>query len=292
MKSEHCELDLSVIVPVYNGAATIEEQLDALLAQDWHGRWEVLIVDNNSTDATPAIAARYADLHPGRVRIVEAPDQQNLSYVRNAGVRHSRARSVAFCDADDIVGVGWLNAMAKALEEHQLVGSRLEYDRLNTMAGSGASRFASEGLASMFGYKVVTGGGSGCQRALWNALGGNNERWDSTGEDFEFSMRASRDFGVAPYFARDAVYHYRLRTNPRAMFRQSRRYGQSHARLYKEFGQPEFRMPARAAVRHSLALLLRIDHLRDPERSLAWSRAAGKRLGRLEGSIRYRTIYL
>ena len=87
-------MDLTVIVPVFNGAATLDEQLDALATQRWAGRWEVLVVDNASTDATPAIvASRVAS--DDRFRTIRADAAHNLAYVRNAGVRATGARSVA-----------------------------------------------------------------------------------------------------------------------------------------------------------------------------------------------------
>ena len=282
---------LSVIVPVYNGAATLAEQLEALSAQQWERPWEVLVVNNASTDATAEIAAEFA-ARSSLFRVAEASDGHNLSYVRNVGVGLANGRSVAFCDADDVIADGWVAAIGEALETNPLVGSRLEYERLNMVKESGASRFGSTGFASMFGYPLVTGAGMGCQVSLWDALGGNDESWDATGEDFEFSIRAVRDRGAEPYFVEDAVYHYRLREDTRSMFRQNRRYGRSHARLYKEFGSREYRSPIMKSLRHDAALLWRLGDLRHPSRRVAWARSAGKRLGRLEGSVRYRTLYL
>ena len=89
-------LDLSVIVPCHNEAATLPEQLDALTAERWDGSWEIVVVDNNSTDATATIAASYAE-GPVPVRIVTANDGASVGYARNAGAATSTARSIAFC---------------------------------------------------------------------------------------------------------------------------------------------------------------------------------------------------
>ena len=45
-------VDLTVVIPAHNAAATLGRQLDALVAQEWSGSWEVVVVDNRSTDAT------------------------------------------------------------------------------------------------------------------------------------------------------------------------------------------------------------------------------------------------
>lgn len=292
MTNDGDQVALTIIVPVYNGADTLAEQLDALCHQQWSGSWEVLIVDNASTDATPQIAARFAAAHPDLIRTIEAPRVHNLSYVRNSGAAAAHGRTIAFCDADDVVGPDWVSAIGCALHNHPLVGSRLEYDKLNSVDGSGASRFGSEGIATMFGLPCVSGAGLGCQTWLWDALGGNDEAWDSTGEDFEFSMRAARDEGIQPFFAKDAIYHYRLRSGAKATFRQNRRYGRSHVRLFQSFGSPEHRSPVLASLRHTVALCARIGDLLRPDRRVRWARSAGKRLGRIEGTLRYRTLYL
>ena len=79
--------DLSVVVPCHNVGSTLAEQLDALLAQDWRGAFEVVLVENRSTDDTLAVARAYAARDP-RVRVVTAEERGGASYA--AQHRHSR----------------------------------------------------------------------------------------------------------------------------------------------------------------------------------------------------------
>jgi glycosyltransferase involved in cell wall biosynthesis len=287
-------MDLTVVVPVYNGAATLADQLDALADQRWDGEWEVVVVDNGSTDATPQIIARSVVAHD-RFRSVRADDAHNLSYVRNVGVRSSDATAVVFADADDVVGAGWVAAIGAALADHPLVGSRLEYERLNPPGTeAGRARFQAEGIGRFYGLPNLAGAGHGCRRDVFDQLGGNDERWDDTGEDFDFSFRAARDLGIEPVFVPDAVYHYRRRNEPRAAFRQARRYGRSHVALYREFGRddPAGRPSQRKAIKTDLWLAAHAHHALRPATRLGWAWKAGIRLGRLEASIRTRTLYL
>ena len=287
-------MDLTVVVPVFNGAATLAEQLDALGAQEWSGEWEVLVVDNASTDATPRIIADAVAAH-ARFRSVRADDAHNLSYVRNVGVRASSAAAVAFADADDVVGDGWVAAIGEALAEHPLVGSRLEYRRLNPPGTeAGRAEFQSTAIGSFCGLPNLAGSGHGCQRRVYDQLGGNDERWDDTGEDFDFSFRAKLELGIDPVLVPDALYHYRRRNEPRAAFRQARRYGRSHVALHRQFGpvEPGARPSQRKAIKTDLWLLTHSYQLVRPETRLAWSWKAGIRFGRLEASIRTRTLYL
>lgn len=287
-------MDLTVVVPVYNGADTLAEQLDALAAQHWAGDWEVVVVDNGSTDATPRIIADAVAAHD-RFRSVRADAAHNLSYVRNVGVQASDAMAIAFADADDVVGDGWVAAVGTALAEHQLIGSRLEYERLNPPGtDAGRAAFQSSGIGRFYGLPNLAGAGHGCQRDVFDRLGGNDERWDDTGEDFDFSFRAKRDLGIEPVFVADALYHYRRRNEPRAAFRQARRYGRSHVALYREFGRgdPANRPSQRKAIKIDVWLLAHAHHLVRRETRLVWAWKAGIRFGRLEASLRTRTLYL
>src|SRR5690349_1945599 len=113
-RSRRCPVDLSIVIAARDAAATLGEQLDALATQVWDGTWEVLVVDNGSTDATCAIVRAAARQWPG-LRLVEATDGVGPAYARNVGSRSATGRSLAFCDADDVVAPGWVAAMGGAL---------------------------------------------------------------------------------------------------------------------------------------------------------------------------------
>ena len=285
-------IELSVVLPTFNGAETIGAQLDALLTQDAPVSWELVIVDNGSTDGTRAVVEQVMGRQE-RVRVVDAPDAHNLSYVRNVGAERARGRGLAFVDDDDVVAPGWLAAIASALQSHALVASRLEYGLLND-AGSrvGRGRFQTDHVEELFSLPILVGAGHGCRRDLWERLGGNDERFAETGEDFDFAMRAYRSTGVRPVLVEDAVYHYRLRTGLRQEFRQARRYGSSHALLYRSHasGSMSARERLADAGREWWWLLTRLPLLVRPERRTRWVTVLGRRVGRLAGSVRYRVL--
>ena len=76
---------VSVIMPVYNAAATIGEQLEALAHQDFAGGWELLIADNGCTDRTRDIAANFADRLP--MRVIDASAEKGTALARNTAAR-------------------------------------------------------------------------------------------------------------------------------------------------------------------------------------------------------------
>lgn len=286
--------DVTVLLPVFNGAATINDQLTALSGQITSFDFDVLVVDNGSTDRTPEIVDDYVE-RDARFRRIVASDQHNLSYVRNVGVRATAATNVLFCDDDDVVAPGWVEAMSTALGAHRFVASSFEYDLLNDAAVMlGRTRFQSEGLDRLFGYAVAGGAGFGVRRDVWLRLGGNDEGLGVAGEDYDFAIRAARECGVEPHFVDGAVVHYRLRTGARLTWKQARRYGRSHVALYRRYGRDrtDRRAELRDAANDWWWILTRSPLLIRGDRRVRWARKAGMRAGRLLGSLAERTLYL
>lgn len=284
------EIELTVILPTFNGGDNLRSQLSALASQVTDRRWELVVVNNESTDNTADIVRQFMDEHDW-IRLVEAPDRHNLSYVRNVGVSATSTGALAFVDDDDIVGVGWVDAMCRALQDNELVGSRLDYDKLNSPEDVvGRERYQSEHIHEMFGLPALSGAGFGCRRRLWDLVGGNDEELSDSGEDFDFSMRVLRDAGILPVLATDAVYHYKLRGSAKSTWVQARRYGRSHVKLYARHARGTItrRKLAAGAARDWWWILTRAPLAIVGTRRSNWSRIAGKRVGRLDGSIRYR----
>ena len=101
-------MKVSVVVPSWNRIGLLPETLDAILAQT-HPPLEVILVDDGSTDGTPAmVATRYA----GRVHVLRLPNGGDLM-ARNAGLAVARGQLVAFCDSDDLWQPDFLEAMVR-----------------------------------------------------------------------------------------------------------------------------------------------------------------------------------
>jgi glycosyltransferase involved in cell wall biosynthesis len=97
---------VSVVTIFLNAERFIREAVDSILAQTFDG-WELLLVDDGSTDASTAIALRYAEQHPSRIRYLQHPGHRNqgMSRSRNLGLKHARGEYIALLDADDV----WLS---------------------------------------------------------------------------------------------------------------------------------------------------------------------------------------
>ena len=109
-----CKPQLSVIVPAHQGSRVLPLSLSALLRSDLpKDQWELIVVDDASTDDTAQVAARYADM------VVRLPTKPGgPAYARNRGVEASRGGIVVFVDADVCVHRDTLRRMLTLLDEH------------------------------------------------------------------------------------------------------------------------------------------------------------------------------
>ena len=94
---------VSVITIFLNAEAFIAEAIDSVLVQSFRS-FELILVDDGSTDTSSAIARHYAELHPDRIRYIDHPQHANrgMSASRNAGISVARGDLIAFIDADDV----------------------------------------------------------------------------------------------------------------------------------------------------------------------------------------------
>lgn len=90
---------VSIITPCYNGERTLAETIESVLGQSY-AHWELLIVDDGSTDGCADVASRYAG-RDGRVQLFRQANA-GAAAARNNGMRRARGRYIALLDADDL----------------------------------------------------------------------------------------------------------------------------------------------------------------------------------------------
>lgn len=114
---------IEVVICTYNRAAALDEVLAVLSRQEADGvRWQVLVVDNASTDGTAECVRRHEERGnlPGLRRVYEA--EQGLTAARRRGVRETNADWIAFVDDDNLLEPGWLEAIGRAIRAHPDAG--------------------------------------------------------------------------------------------------------------------------------------------------------------------------
>ncbi len=93
---------VSIIVPVYNAENFIEETMDCVLAQSYP-HWELLLVEDCSTDNTAALIRRYMERSgDSRIRLIRQPSNMGAAKARNRGLKEAEGRYISYLDADDL----------------------------------------------------------------------------------------------------------------------------------------------------------------------------------------------
>lgn len=110
---------VSIVMPAWNAAATIAVAVDSVRAQTF-GAWELIIVDDGSTDDTAAVAERAA-AEDTRVRLV-GTEHQGIIGALNTGISVARAPLIARMDSDDVMHPGRLAAQVGFLDRHPEIG--------------------------------------------------------------------------------------------------------------------------------------------------------------------------
>jgi glycosyltransferase involved in cell wall biosynthesis len=283
---------VSVIVPFLNGARHIRDLLESLVCQDYSAPWQVVAVDNGSSDGTRDIVREYQARLP--LALVDAFEQANPSFARNIGVRRSNGSRLLFIDADDAVGPHYVSAMSAALQQSPMVTSRVDSVRLNAewVRSVHGPPWQEAGVGRFFDFLPATGVNIGIRRTLFEELGGFSDEFSGS-EDVDFSWTAQLVAGVQIQFVPDAVYYYRYRDSYYGLFRQSANWGRDTACLYRKYrsrGMPgrQFSVTTHDWRRAFRALM---PSLTPAERASAVV-ALGYCVGRLRGSIQYGLRYL
>lgn len=167
---------LSIVIPCLNSEATIGAQLSALATQTTRYPWEVLVADNGSRDDTLTIVKSFRD-RIKRLAVIDASARRGAAYARNTGAKAAAGESLLFCDADDVMAEGYVEAMGRALEANPFVACRYDFRRLNTSwlaAARGArGEGQEEGLAGGYCHPTLPyagAGGLGIRKSVHDAV--------------------------------------------------------------------------------------------------------------------------
>jgi len=191
----------SVIVPARDAESTLPRTLASLAAQDFPGEFEVLVVDDGSSDGTVEVA----EAAPGPVTVLRQ-HAQGPAEARNLAAEHASGEALAFCDADVYPEPGWLRAGVAALETADLVQGHVVPDDTVPLGPFDRTLWilSEVGLwqtANLF-----------ATRAIFDAIGGF-EDWLEVdigkvmAEDVWFGWRAKRAGASSAFCAEARAFH-------------------------------------------------------------------------------------
>ncbi len=221
---------LSIIIPVYNSAQGIEVTLRSVLCLSEY--FELIIVDNNSTDNTYVVAKEYADEHDN-VTVVQETEIQSSYAARNKGIKHATGDILVFLDADQRVTDGWLEAALTCLDEQDAdyLAPDIELDagdnptligQYNKTTGFPIADFLTYHRYAPTSCLIV-------RRELIDDVGGFDDRLISGG-DLEFGNRVD-DAGYKLGFCPDAKIIHPTRNTFRELSKRNIRIGRGHCQL-------------------------------------------------------------
>lgn len=183
--------EVTVIIPVLDGAQHIGEQLQALAMQEDAPSFEVIVVDNGSSDATRDVVRSFVDGYPVPLRLLDGSARRGIAYGRNAGVLAARAPLLGMCDADDHVAPHWVSGVRDGLARHEAVGGPLR--ELRTPFDPAAPRLSHESIQRAPEGANLIGCNWAIRRELFERAGGLDESMPPYGgEDLELSLRLTR----------------------------------------------------------------------------------------------------
>ena len=228
---------ISVIVPVYNAPEGLSETLKSLVDQDFSNRdYEVIVVDNRSTDSTWITASAFQKKYPDLIKIFKEESIQSSYAARNRGIRMAAADVLAFIDADMTAGPDWLRNGLKDMEKKK---SDYMFFRIENF-----SKSDKEGLISKYTrlkefpqeeyaevHKFGTVGSLFIRREVFERFGYFDSRLISGG-DREFGNRLY-EAGIGIDFNRNIILRHPARSTFKSIVKKAFRVGRGIGQLQK-----------------------------------------------------------
>jgi GT2 family glycosyltransferase len=232
--SEKAGMTCSIIIPVWNKLDLTAQCLEALAGVTTETSYEVIVVDNGSTDGTAEFLASLS----GDVQIIRNQDNLGFAKACNQGARAARGKYLVFLNNDTIPLKGWLKHLVSEVEgypEVGVVGSKLLYQDgtiqhagvvLNRTEGSPYHIYRgfpgdSPAVNQRREFQVVTGACLLIRRGLFMELDGFDEGFRNSFEDVDLCLKARERGYRVVYQPRSVLYHLESQTPGRKLHDES-----------------------------------------------------------------------
>lgn len=194
---------ISIVLPTYNGSRYLREAIESCRTQTYQN-WELILVDDCSTDATPDIIAEYTR-RDRRIRSIRHEVNKKLPAALNTGHAAARGEYLTWTSDDNRLLPSAIEEMARFLEEHPRVGVVYTDAVLIDETGQYMRDFPAL-PASRLAYMDALGACFLYRRTVYETLGGYDTEL-FLAEDYEYWLRAHRQFELAPLHK--ILYEYR-----------------------------------------------------------------------------------
>lgn len=189
---------ISIIIPAYNASSTIEKCLTSLFKQTFSGEYEILVVDNGSTDDT---ISRVKNLG---CKFISVPDA-SVYGARNQAANKTSGEILAFIDSDCIADPSWLEEGVALLNEYDIVAGKILPQQSKRYVLYNYDMYVSR--VGMKGVKIsIAAGNALMHRSVFNAVGGFDGHLQTAGDSI-FSIKARHMGFTIGCGASAIVYH-------------------------------------------------------------------------------------
>ena len=186
-------MKISVVLAAYNEEKLIGKCLNAILNQSYPREdYEILVIDNASTDNTAKIAMEMG------VKVIPYTDKRGAIWAKHYAVTKARGEIVAVTDADSMPSKNWIYEIEKLMQNEKIV---LIGGKVLPIGNNFVSRLLLElfdvvaKILQVVGIPLVWGSNMAVRKEAFDAVGGFNTKLQ-TSDDWEFTMRIQKKFGL------------------------------------------------------------------------------------------------
>ena len=281
---------LTVILPVLNAGSTLGQQLDALARQRQDPTWEVVVADNGSTDGSLQLAAAWQDRLPA-LRVLDASGCRGAGATRNAAARVARGDAFAFCDADDVVQTGWVEAYTAEATRHDFAAGSIFHFSDKGSVTPHRRQPSTEASVVLDFLPFADSANLMVVREAFDAIGGFSEDLDRSG-DVDLSWRLQLA-GYKLHFEPGAIVAKREKAHLDDLWRQEVAWGSADVELYLRFREHGLRRSSPlSTVRSQVRRVSSQPELARFGNRRRWLAHAAHEWGRAKGSARRRVLFL
>lgn len=294
----------SIIIPALNEEKNISRILPAVFSQT-DASDEIIVVDNGSVDGTVEVARSLGAL------VVMEPSR-GRAQARNAGIKISRGRIIVFLDADCLPVSGWLSRLIAGFADESVgcIAGEIVNSEVSTSFGQYLNDKGHLSQANAFCHPFLPYAQSGNVAFLRRVLDriGNFDEALFAGHDADLCWRMQLNTDFKLILTPEASVFHAFHLSARSFLRQKRRHALGAVLLYKKYRSYrgserktvktlywEYRSIFRRLIKHSWRLLLaKIGLAAKPSLSEGYQLLIelGEKWGRIEGSLRYHTLFL
>lgn len=228
---------VSVIIPVYNEPRGLQQTLASLVRQDFpSGAYEIIVVDNGSSDHTFEEAVKYYQQHPNLIKALKEDTIQGSYAARNKGLSVAKGDIICFIDADMTVEPDYLSQVVKVFQTGQpdYLGCKVVlYADKKTLAAKYNQLNGFNVEAYLRSDKFVPTCCLSVKKSAFDIVGGFDHRLESGG-DFDFGQRVFRA-GLKQQYADHILMKHPARWKYSSLVKKSKRVARGIAQLYRYF---------------------------------------------------------